>query len=147
MARLLFQYMANYSFENLPNSIRNLPKCVRNFAKYLSYPLTFAEVVLIFCPSGEILPNLVTLIERPPLTTSPPSFAGLGSRKCDQMARWFVQFWPFTAMSIFPISLKELPKLIQNFANHCIIYFCQSDKISPNMVTLVSGGIRRIALF
>ena len=143
MARLLFQYLANYSFENLPNSIRNLPKCVRNFAKYLSYPLTFAEVVLIFCPSGEILPNLVTLIERPPLTTSPPSFAGLGSRKCDQMV---CSILAIHSDEHFPNIFKRIAK-VEYFANHCIIYFSHSDKISPNMVTLVSGGIRRIALF
>ena len=144
MARLLFQYMANYSFENLPNSIRNLPKCVRNFAKYLSYPLTFAKVVLIFAQVVKFCQIwshwLKSHLSLHPLLPSLDLAAG-------SVTRWFVQFWPFTAMSILPISLKELPKLIQNFANHCIIYFCQSDKISPNMVTLVSGGIRRIALF
>ena len=84
MARLLFQYLANYSlkiypialgicqsvFEILPNTFGHFNICQSRFN---------------FCPSGEILPNLVTLIEKPPLTTSPPSFAGLGSRKCDQM--------------------------------------------------------------
>ena len=81
------------------------------FCQILIGPFNLCQSRFNFFPSGEILPNLVTLIEKPPLTTSPPSFAGLGSRKCDQMARWFVQFWPFTAMSIFPISLRELPML------------------------------------
>ena len=34
MARLIFQYLAIYNNENLPNSIRKLPKYVQNFAKY-----------------------------------------------------------------------------------------------------------------
>ena len=45
MARLLFQYLAIYNFENLPNSIRSLPKYVQNFSKYLMEPLKFAKVV------------------------------------------------------------------------------------------------------
>ena len=45
MARLLFQNLANYSIENLPNNISNLPEYVQNFAKYLLDHLTFAKVV------------------------------------------------------------------------------------------------------
>ena len=45
MARLLFQYLAIYIIENLPNSKRSLPKHVQNFAKYSMDHLKFAKVV------------------------------------------------------------------------------------------------------
>ena len=45
MAWLLFQYLAIYNVETLPNNIRNLPKYVQKFAKYLMDPLQFAKVV------------------------------------------------------------------------------------------------------
>ena len=45
MARLIFQHLAIYNIENLPNSIRKLQKYVQNVAKYLMDPLKFAKVV------------------------------------------------------------------------------------------------------
>ena len=41
----LFQYLAIYNIENLPNNIRNLPKYVQHFAKFLMDVLKFAKVV------------------------------------------------------------------------------------------------------
>ena len=45
MARLLFQYLAFYYIEILPNTIYNLPKYNQNFTKYLMDPLKFTKVV------------------------------------------------------------------------------------------------------
>ena len=40
----------------------NLPNYVQNFVKYFIDPLIFAKVVNFFCLSGEMSPNLVTLV-------------------------------------------------------------------------------------
>ena len=66
------------------------------------------------------------------------------ANQCDQMVRLFFNIWPFAAMKISPIISqmcksmliicqirRRLSKIWQILAN-----FCQSDKISPNLVTL-----------
>ena len=45
MAWFIFQNLAIYNSENLPNSIRKLPKYVQHFDKYLMNPLKVAKVV------------------------------------------------------------------------------------------------------
>ena len=68
----------------------------------------------------------------------------LPRHQCDQMVRLFFNIWPFAAMKISPIISqmcksmliicqirRRLSKIWQILAN-----FCQSDKISPNLVTL-----------
>ena len=62
MARLLFQYLAIYNIENVPNKIRNLPKYVQKFSKYLMGVLKCCQSRLKCCLSGEILLNLVALL-------------------------------------------------------------------------------------
>ena len=62
MAKLFFQYLAIYNIGHLPNTIWNLPKCVQNCAKYLKKHFKFCQSHLKICPSGEISPNLVTLL-------------------------------------------------------------------------------------
>ena len=47
MTRLCFQYLANYSNENLPKSIQIVPKWVEKFAQNQ-----------IYCPKPNILPNI-----------------------------------------------------------------------------------------
>ena len=62
MPGLNFKYLNIYNIDILPSSIRSLPKYVQNFAKYLTDPLFFCQSRLKICLSGEISPNLVTLI-------------------------------------------------------------------------------------
>ena len=62
MARLLFQYLAIYNIENLPNSISKLPKNIQNCAKYLMEPFKICQWCFKFCHIGEISSNLVTLV-------------------------------------------------------------------------------------
>ena len=62
MPGLNFKYLNIYNIDILPSSIRSLPKYAQNFAKYLMDPLFFCQSRLKICLSGEISPNLVTLI-------------------------------------------------------------------------------------
>ena len=67
VTRLIWQYLAIYTNENLPNSKlnspksdQNLPRRVQNFAKNRIDPIKI-EGLLKFCQGGKFLPNLVTL--------------------------------------------------------------------------------------
>ena len=60
-----FHYLSIYNHEKFPNFKQNLPKLVRIFAKYvLKKTHKIAKDILRVFKSGEILPNLVTLVTK-----------------------------------------------------------------------------------
>ena len=62
MTKFCFQYLAIYSNENLPKTIQIVKKWVENFAQNQIYPKCVPQDFLNIGQSGEITPNLVTLI-------------------------------------------------------------------------------------
>ena len=63
MARLLVQYLATYNNKIFPNIIK-IAKIGSKFCQRLRKSFKNYSRLLKYCQSGEILPNLVTLIGR-----------------------------------------------------------------------------------
>ena len=67
------------------------------------------------------------------------------SSQCDQMVRLFLNIWPFATLKISPtmsqicqsrLSILPNKNKLSNFCQR-LVNFCQSGKISPNLVILI----------
>ena len=113
-------------FSIVPNSRLCWPRRSTRCRKPIFY-------LLIFCP--------IFKIESREPTTYYLSTLTLTYYQCDQLVRLLFQIWPFAAMKINTIMsqiCQSRHSILPNKKKTVkIVNFCQSGKISPNLVTLL----------